>query len=109
MNTLLVFFAIPVATIILSAIFETIMNNPIKVAGIFFSIYIVPACALGGTAELILAAIIYTIISFIIAGIVYIYNNYHYCRNIREITPENLEITSCLESEADVKCSRRYK
>lgn len=70
MNILLIFFAIPLATIILSAILETFIKCPFKVAGIFFSIFIVIAFALGGTAELVLAAIVYTIISFITAIIV---------------------------------------
>lgn len=70
MNILLIFFAIPLATIILSAILETFIKCPFKVAGIFFSIFIVVAFALGGTAELILAAIVYTIISFITAILV---------------------------------------
>ena len=70
MNVLLIFFAIPLATIILSAIFETFIHCPIKVAGIFFSIFIVVAFALGGSAELIVTAIIYSILSLITALIV---------------------------------------
>lgn len=70
MNILLIFFAIPVAVIILSAIFETFIRCPIKVTGITFAIFLIVAFALGGTAELIVAAIIYTIISFITAFIV---------------------------------------
>ncbi len=70
MNILLIFFAIPIATIILSAILETFIRCPFKVAGIFFSIFLVLAFILGGTAELIVAAIIYTILSFITAYIV---------------------------------------
>lgn len=70
MNILLIFFAIPIATIILSAILETFIRCPIKVAGIFFSIFLVLAFILGGTAELIVAAIVYTIISFITAYVV---------------------------------------
>lgn len=73
MNILLIFFAIPIATIILSAILETFIRCPIKVAGIFFSIFLVLAFILGGTAELIVAAIVYTIISFITAYIVCIF------------------------------------
>ena len=69
MNVLLIFFAIPLAVIILSAIFETFINCPLKGAGIFFSIFIVVAFALGGTASLIVAATVYTIISFITAAI----------------------------------------
>lgn len=67
MNTLLVFFAIPIAIIILSVILETFIKYPIKVAGIFFAIFLVVAFALGGTAELIVLAIAYTILSFIAA------------------------------------------
>ena len=70
MNVLLIFFAIPLAVIILSAILESFINCPFKVAGIFFSIFIVVAFALGGTAELLVASIVYTIISFITAVII---------------------------------------
>ena len=70
MNVLLIFFAIPLAVIILSAILESFINCPFKVAGIFFSIFIVLAFAFGGTAELIVAAIVYTLISFITAVII---------------------------------------
>lgn len=75
MNVLLIFFAIPIATIILSAILETFIYCPYKVAGIFFSIFIVVAFALGGTAELLVAALVYTIISFLTAYIVMIIQN----------------------------------
>ena len=71
MNTLLIFFALPLATIILAAIFETFINCPLKVAGIAFAIYLIVAFALGGTIELVVAAIIYTIIALITALIVH--------------------------------------
>ena len=75
MIILLIFFAIPLAVVILSAILESFINCPFKVAGIFFSIFIVLAFAFGGTAELIVAAIVYTLISFITAVIIrYIIN-----------------------------------
>ena len=70
MNILLFFFAIPVAIIILSAIFETLIKCPIKIAGITFAIFLVVAFALGGTAEMLIAVIIYTIISYLTAFIV---------------------------------------
>lgn len=93
MNMLLFFFAIPIATIILSAIFETFINSPIKVAGIFFSIFLLVAFILGGTAELIVGAIIYTIISFLTALIVRIIINKSYCsrceRKINECNEYN--------------------
>ena len=76
MNTLLMFFALPLATIILSAIFETFINCPFKVAGIAFSIYLITTFSLGGTIELLVAGIIYTILSLITALIInYIQNN----------------------------------
>ena len=82
MNSLLIFFAIPLAVIILSSILESFINCPVKVAGIFFSIFIVLAFAFGGTAELIVAAIIYTLISFITAIIIrYVINRRCNCTN----------------------------
>ncbi len=75
MNNLLVYFAIPLATVILSSILETFINCPLKVGGIFFSIFLVVAAALGGTIELLFAAIIYSIISFVTAFIVFLIMN----------------------------------
>ena len=75
MNNLLIFFAIPVATIVLSAIFETLIKCPFKIAGIAFSIFLITAFALGGTVELLVLAIIYTIISFISAYLTSIFEN----------------------------------
>jgi len=75
MNILLIFFAIPLATIILASIFETFIRCPLKVAGIAFSIFLIVAFALGGTATLIVAAIIYTIIAFIAAFITMLIQN----------------------------------
>jgi len=75
MNILLIFFAIPLATIILSSIFETLIRCPIKVGGIAFSIFLIVAFALGGTPSLIVAAIIYTILSFISAFVTMLIQN----------------------------------
>lgn len=67
MNNLLIFFALPIATIILAGIFQTIIQCPFKIAGIAFAIYLIVAFALGGTAELIVAAIVYTILALLTA------------------------------------------
>lgn len=91
MNILLVFFAIPIATIILSAIFETLIRSPLKITGIAFSIFLIVAFALGGTAELLVAAIIYTILAFITAYLVCLFQNRdrnHFCNNRRLISNE---------------------
>ena len=79
MNVLLIFFAIPLAVIILSAIIESLINCPLKVTGIFFSIFIVVAFALGGTVDYIVAAIVYTIISFITAILIRVIINRRCC------------------------------
>ena len=75
MNILLIFFAIPLATIILSIILQTLICCPFKVAGIAFSIFIVLAFAFGGSAVLIVAAIVYTILSLIAAVITMLIQN----------------------------------
>ena len=43
MNTLLLFFALPVATVILAIVLQKILNNPLLVAATFFAIYLVVA------------------------------------------------------------------
>lgn len=67
-NILLLFFAIPIAIIILSIIFETLIHCPIKVAGITFSILLIVTFAIGDETLLIFT-ILYTILSFIVAWI----------------------------------------
>lgn len=84
MNMLLIFFAIPLAIVILSAILETYMRCPIKVAGVFFSILIVVAFAFFGTVEAIVAALAYTILSFIAAYIVRLVINRN-CRRTQDV------------------------
>lgn len=95
MNILLIFFAIPIATIILSAILETFIRCPIKVAGIFFSIFLVLAFILGGTAELIVAAIVYTIISFVTAYIVCLVMRNRDCDNDSSSCSNNRNSCGC--------------
>ncbi len=82
-ETLLIYFAIPLAVIILSAIFETFINCPIKIAGIVFSILLVVAFASFGS-EFLVAVIIYTILSYITAFIINRYNR-------RECKLQNIE------------------
>lgn len=63
MNLLLIFFAIPIAIIILSIIFESFINCPLKIAGIIFSIFLIITFVIGNQ-NLLIATIIYTIIGF---------------------------------------------
>ncbi len=130
MNILLIFFAIPIAVIILSIIFETYMRSPFKVAGIFFSIFLVLAVYLGGTAEYVIAALVYTLISFLSAYIIeLIYfrrcvrrptfqNEYRESEEIRNMEPDfglppTTDITNFNEEEnrgaTFNNCYRRYR
>lgn len=69
MNTLLIFFAFPVAVIILSAIFEKILKSPIAVSAFVFAIFLVVTFAAFNETFLI-ATFAYTIIAFVTAFIV---------------------------------------
>ena len=74
MENLLIFFALPLATIIISIALQKILKCPILVAGIIFSIFLIASLALGNLAFLI-PTIIYTIISYIVAIIICMITN----------------------------------
>ena len=65
MNTILLFFALPISTIILSIVLQKLLKCPILVAGTFFAIYLIVTYAVD--ANLLIFAIAYTIIAFITA------------------------------------------
>ena len=71
---LFIFFALPLATILLAIVFQKILRSPILVAITFFAIYLIVAFVefSDTLAEAIIAAIIYTIIAYITAYIVMI-------------------------------------
>ena len=69
MNLLLIFFALPLATIVFSIALHKIIENPILVASIIFSIFLIVTFVIGDL-NLLIATIIYTIISFLTAIIV---------------------------------------
>ena len=73
---LLVFFALPLATILLSIVLQTVLKCPILVGITFFAIYLIIAFAAfsGSLAEALIATIIYSIIAFITAWLVNIIN-----------------------------------
>lgn len=66
MNTLLIFFALPVATIILSIVLQKILKNPLLVAATFFAIYLIVAFAFSDSNFLVLT-ILYTILAYLTA------------------------------------------
>lgn len=69
MNTLLIFFAFPVATVILAIVLQKVLNRPLLVAATFFAIFLVITFAFFD-ATFLIAAIIYTIIAYITAVLV---------------------------------------
>lgn len=75
MTILFIFFALPLATIIISIALQKILKNPCLVAAIIFSIFLIVTFAIG-VIEFIIAAIIYAIISYITAVITCIVNRF---------------------------------
>lgn len=68
---LLLFFALPIATIILAIVFQKILKCPLLVAATFFAIYLIVAFA-AFDASFLVYVIVYTILAFIVASIVQI-------------------------------------
>lgn len=68
MNILLIFFALPIAVIIISIALQKILKCPALVAGIIFAIFLIVTFVVNNLNFLI-AAIVYAIISFITAYI----------------------------------------
>lgn len=69
MNNLLIFFAFPIAVIIISAILQKILKCPISVAALVFAIFLIVTFAVFDETFLI-ATLAYTILAFITAFIV---------------------------------------
>lgn len=90
---LFIFFALPLATILLAIVFQKVLKSPILVAIAFFAIYLIVAfVAFSDTlAEAIIASIIYTIIAYIVAYISMIICNLRrsFCNCLREKSENN--------------------
>lgn len=72
MNIILLFFALPVATIILAVVLEKILRCPVLTAATFFAIFLIVAFAVFDASFLIFV-IVYTILAFIAAVIAEIF------------------------------------
>lgn len=79
MNTLLIFFALPIAVIIISIALQKIFKCPFLVAGIIFAIFLIVTFVVGNL-NLLIATIAYTILAFITAVLTNII-----CRILREL------------------------
>ena len=89
MNILLIFFALPIATIIISIALQKIFKCPPLVAAIIFAIFLIVTFIIGDL-NLLIATIVYTIISFITASIVCLIS-----RVIRRLREDNNDDCNC--------------
>lgn len=67
-TNLLIFFAIPLAVVVISIALQKLLDNPFLVAGIVFSILLIIVLAFFDTIYLI-AVVAYTILSFVTAAL----------------------------------------
>lgn len=74
-NLLLLLFALPVATIIIASILETLLNSPLKVTALAFAIYLIVAFATFD-ASFLIYVIGYTILALISAVITRVIINF---------------------------------
>lgn len=86
MNTLLIFFALPLATIIISIALQKILKCPILVAGIIFAIFLIVTFIINDLIFLV-ATIVYTILSFLTAILI--------CAFCRLLNNENDNSSNC--------------
>lgn len=98
MNLLLIFFAFPIAVIIISLILQKLLKNPVLVAAFIFAIFIVITFAFFNEIFLI-ATFAYTILAFITAFLVSRFcnlgndnNGCNFCRNGNNIADVNNDI-----------------
>ena len=98
MNNLLIFFAIPLATIIISVVLERVWKNYILVTAFAFAIFLIVAFSVGNTSLLVLV-IIYTLLAFISAFLSMLFRKI--CKklrcleNVTEDTAENNQRENC--------------
>ena len=97
-NTLLLYFALPVAISILSIIFETLINSPIKIAGITFSILLIYTFA-GADVSFLIFTILYTLLSYIVAWITRQWCQNNSCDRRRDQTIEELIQNSSINNQ----------
>ena len=95
MNTLLIFFALPIAVIIISIALQKIFKCPFLVAAIIFAAFLIATFVIGNLIFLV-ATIAYTILSFITAVLTNII-----CRILRELDRREGE------RESQSCCNRR--
>lgn len=97
MNILLIFFALPIAVIIISAILQKVLKCPIAVAALIFAIFLVVTFAIGNIA-LLIATLAYTLLALITAVIVRFIcesRNNNICRLLNDILNNTTNNCNC--------------
>ncbi len=101
MNILLIFFALPIATIIISIALQKILKCPPLVAAVIFAIFLIVTFAINNINFLV-AAIVYAIIAFITAAIVCLI-----CRLIERFCDNDNDNCGCGRSGCGCRRNRR--
>ena len=107
---LLIFFAIPFATILLAIVFQKVLKCPILVSITFFAIYLIVAFSLAeadviqNLANALVAVIVYSVIAFITAWLVNIINilKERFGSNREETSNRNRRRNSCEDANNDL-------
>ena len=74
MNNLLIFFAFPIAVIIISAVLEKLLDNPVIISALVFAAFLITTFTAFNETFLI-ATLAYTILAFITAIITNLFLN----------------------------------
>ena len=98
MSNLLIFFALPLATVIIAVVLERVWKNYILVTLFTFAVYLIVAFALGD-ATLLVLVIIYTFLAFIAAFLSMLFRKLS--KKLR-----NLEAVGGATDENDDQCRR---
>lgn len=101
MDNLLIFFALPIATILISIVLQTILQRPFLVAILAFGVYLIVTFA-AFDASFLINAIIYTLLAYLTAVITKIVMKLISCReqicNVIEDSEDNNIINSNISS-----------
>lgn len=99
MDLLLLFFAIPLAVIILSIVLQKILRCPWLVAATFFAIFLIVTFAIGDI-RLLIFTLVYTIISYVTALIFRAICNFS-CNGItlRNINARNINTNTLIANQ----------
>lgn len=107
MNNLLIFFAFPIAVIIFSYALQKLLKNPVLVAAIIFSVFLIVTFS-AFTEDFLIATLAYTIISFTVAILTKILCSQK-AEQVSDENDENIITESASENTNNNCCCNRYR